>query len=93
MSDIQKITGDPANPRPPRKRSKPRSPSRVGSARAASNCARRCRSQNSFQSTARPPDAYAVFTSALEGFAPTAEMPEIAEALELMAAIKASTQL
>jgi hypothetical protein len=30
---------------------------------------------------------------ALEGFSPTPEMPEIGEALQLMAAIKASTQL
>jgi class 3 adenylate cyclase/predicted ATPase len=33
-----------------------------------------------YQSTGRPADAYAVLAPALEGFAPTQEMPEIAEA-------------
>jgi predicted ATPase len=33
-----------------------------------------------YQSTARPADAHAVLAPALEGFAPTPEMPEIAEA-------------
>jgi predicted ATPase len=37
-----------------------------------------------YQSTARPAEAYAVLASALEGFAPTQEMPEIAEAQELL---------
>jgi class 3 adenylate cyclase/predicted ATPase len=46
-----------------------------------------------YQSTGRPADAYAVLAAALEGFAPTSELPEIDVALELMAAIKASTQL
>jgi predicted ATPase len=36
------------------------------------------------QSTASPADAYAVLAPALEGFAPTPEMPEIAEAQALM---------
>ena len=36
------------------------------------------------QSTTRPADAYAVLTPALEGFSPTPEMPEIAEAQALM---------
>jgi predicted ATPase len=36
------------------------------------------------QSTGRPADAYAVLAPALEGFAPTPEMPEIAEAQALM---------
>jgi predicted ATPase len=40
------------------------------------------------QSTAHPADAYAVLAPALEGFAPTPEFPEIAEAMELVAAIK-----
>jgi tetratricopeptide (TPR) repeat protein len=37
------------------------------------------------QSTASPADAYAVLAPALEGFAPTPEMPEIAEAQALLA--------
>ena len=39
---------------------------------------------NLYQSTGRPAAAHAVLTPALEGFAPTPEMPEIAEALALM---------
>jgi predicted ATPase len=37
-----------------------------------------------YQSTARPVDAHAVLAPALEGFAPTPEMPEIAEAQALL---------
>jgi predicted ATPase len=37
-----------------------------------------------YQSTGRPNDAYAVLAPALKGFAPTLEMPEIAEAQALM---------
>jgi predicted ATPase len=37
-----------------------------------------------YQSTARPIDAHAVLGPALEGFAPTPHMPEIAEALALL---------
>jgi hypothetical protein len=37
-----------------------------------------------YQSTARPVDAHAVLEPALEGFAPTPEMPEIAEAQALL---------
>jgi predicted ATPase len=37
-----------------------------------------------YQATARPAEAHAVLSSALEGFTPTAEMPEIAEAQALM---------
>jgi predicted ATPase len=40
-----------------------------------------------YQSTARPVQAHAVLAPALEGFSPTAEMPEIAEAHTLLAAI------
>ena len=43
-----------------------------------------------YQSTARSVEAHDVLAPALEGFAPTPEMPEIAEALELVAAIKAT---
>jgi class 3 adenylate cyclase/predicted ATPase len=38
-----------------------------------------------YQSTARPAEAHAVLAPALEGFAPTPEMPEIAEAMSLSA--------
>ena len=37
-----------------------------------------------YQSAARPADARAVLAPALEGFAPTPEMPEIAEAQALL---------
>ena len=40
-----------------------------------------------YQSTARPADAHAVLAAALEGFAPTSEMPEIAEAQALLAVL------
>jgi class 3 adenylate cyclase/predicted ATPase len=40
-----------------------------------------------YQSTGRPADAHAVLAPALEGFSPTPEMPEIAEAKELLAAL------
>ncbi len=40
-----------------------------------------------YQSTGRPTDAHAVLAPALEGFAPTPEMPEIAEAQALLAAL------
>ena len=40
-----------------------------------------------YQSTARPADAHAVLAPALEGFSPTPEMPEIAEAQALLAAL------
>ena len=40
-----------------------------------------------YQSTDRPADAHAVLAPALEGFAPTPEMPEIAEAQALLAAL------
>jgi predicted ATPase len=45
-----------------------------------------------YRSTGRRIEAHAVLAPAVEGFSPTPEMPEIAEALELMVAIKASTQ-
>jgi adenylate cyclase len=40
-----------------------------------------------YQSTGRPAEAYAVLAPALEGFAPAPEMPEIAEAQALLAAL------
>ena len=44
-----------------------------------------------YQSTGRPSDARAVLSPALEGFSPTPEMPEIAEAQALLVAIEAGT--
>jgi hypothetical protein len=38
-----------------------------------------------YQSTSRPLEAPAVLTPALDGFSPTPEMPEIAEAMSLSA--------
>ena len=40
-----------------------------------------------YQSTARPAEAHAILAPALEGFAPTPEMPEIAEAQGLLAEV------
>jgi predicted ATPase len=40
-----------------------------------------------YQSTARPAEAHAVLTPAVEGFSPTSEMPEIAEAQALLAVL------
>jgi tetratricopeptide (TPR) repeat protein len=40
-----------------------------------------------YQSTGRPADAHAALTTAMEGFAPTPEFPEIAEAQALLAAL------
>jgi predicted ATPase len=40
-----------------------------------------------YRSTARPVEAHAVLAPALEGFAPTPEMPEIAKAEELLATL------
>ena len=42
-----------------------------------------------YQSNDRPAEAHAVLAPALEGFSPTPEMPEIAEAQTLLAAIEA----
>jgi predicted ATPase len=41
-----------------------------------------------YQSTARPADAHAVLAPALEGFSPSREMPEIAEAQSLLEQMK-----
>jgi tetratricopeptide (TPR) repeat protein len=46
-----------------------------------------------YQSTARPVDAHAVLAPAVEGFAPTPEMPEIAEAQALLAALAETTEV
>ena len=46
-----------------------------------------------YQSTDRAADAHAVLALALEGFAPTPEMPEIAEAQALLAALAETDEL
>jgi predicted ATPase len=46
-----------------------------------------------YHSTGRPAEAHAVLAPALKGFAPTPEMPEIAEALATIAAIEAGAHL
>jgi predicted ATPase len=46
-----------------------------------------------YQSTERPDEAYAVLAPPLEGFSPTPEMPEIAEALALLAALDADAHV
>ena len=45
------------------------------------------------QSTGRPTEAHAVLAPALEGFSPTPEMPEIAEAQALLAALAESDEV
>ena len=46
-----------------------------------------------YQSTGRPADAHAVLAPALEGFSPTPEMPEIAEAEALLAGLAESDEV
>ena len=46
-----------------------------------------------YQSTGRHAETHAVLAPALEGFAPTPEFPEIAEAQALLAAIAAGAQV
>jgi predicted ATPase len=46
-----------------------------------------------YQSTGRPAEAHAVLAPAVEGFSPTSEMPEIAEAEALVVAIEAGAHL
>ena len=46
-----------------------------------------------YQSTGRLADAHAVLAPALEGFSPTPEMPEIAEAQALLVAIEAGAHV
>jgi hypothetical protein len=53
-------------------------------ARAATNCSRPFSLAKLYQSTGAPDDANAVLAPALEGFSPTPEMPEIAEAQAML---------
>jgi tetratricopeptide (TPR) repeat protein len=48
---------------------------------------------NLYQSTGRPADAHAVLAPALDGFAPTKEMPEIAEAQALLASLSETDEV
>jgi predicted ATPase len=80
---------DPANPAPAQEALQSaiaiarRQKARSFELRAALSLAKLC------QSTGRPAEAHAVLASALEGFAPTQEFPEIEEALALRAALEA----
>jgi hypothetical protein len=56
----------------------------VGGRRAASACKGRSHSPNTTNRPAGPPTPLAVLAPALEGFRPTPEMPEIAEAQALL---------
>ena len=79
---------DPANPRACRGSVPDRHRHReANKARAASSCSRRLSLAKLYQSTGRPAEAHAVLAPALEGFSPTPEMPEIAEAQALLAAL------
>ena len=78
---------------PPKKPSSAPSPSRASRARAASACAPHLSLAKLYQSTGRPAEAHAVLEPALEGFSPTPEMPEIAEAQALLVAIEAGAHV
>ena len=83
----------PPFPRPPKTPTGRPSPSRKRRAPAASACAPRFRSPSSIQSTGRPAEAHAVLGPALEGFAPTTEFPEIAEAQALLGVLSQTEEV
>ena len=83
----------PPIPLRPRKPSGPPSPSRRSKARAAPVLLASLSLAKLYQSTGRPADAHAVLAPALEGFSPTPEMPEIAEAQALLVAIEAGAHV
>ena len=80
----------PPTPPPPKRPSAPPSPSRSSKGRAASNCAPRSSLAKLYRATGRDADAHAVLAPALEGFSPTPELPEIAEAQALFDALAES---
>jgi hypothetical protein len=82
-------SASPRTWRPPRKPSSPPSPSRKRKARSFELRAALTLAKL-YQSTGRLAEAHAVLAPALEGFSPTAEMPEIAEAQALLAALAAN---
>src|SRR4029077_5624577 len=65
----------------------PPSPSPNSKGRAASNCARRFLWPSSISRPAAPPTPTPCSRRPFEGFSPTPEMPEIAEAQPLLAAL------
>ena len=80
---------NPAQARPRRSRSRRgsiphRYRHREGARRAQSRSSGVACARQALQSTGRPADAHAVLAPALEGFSPTPEMPEIAEAQTLL---------
>ena len=74
-------------PRPPRKPSGPRSPIAKQQGARSFDLLAALSLAKLYQSTGRPAEAHAVLAPALEGFSPTPEMPEIAEAQALLAAL------
>ena len=82
---------DPANPAPRKSLNRPRS--RSSAANAQLRPAAALALAKLYQSTARPADAHAVLAPALEGFSPTPEMPEIAEAQALLVTIEAGAHV
>ena len=92
-AELHRARGDTAaqtRPRQPRARGR-RFPDRHRRREAARHAqlrtARGASLAKLYQSTGRPADAHAVLAPALEGFPPTTEMPEIAEAQALLAAL------
>ena len=79
--------------RPPRTPSSPPSRSRNNRRRGASSCSAALSLAKLYQSTNRAADAHAVLAPALEGFSPTPEFPEIAEAQALLAALAATDEV
>ena len=82
---------DPANPAPAEQAFQgPPSQSRVSRGTRSFELRGSLSLAKLYQSTGRPAEAHAVLAPALEGFAPTSEMPEIAEAQALLAALAAN---
>ena len=79
--------------RRPRKPSSPLSPSRNNKKRRASSCARRWRWRSFVNRASRAADAHAVLASALEGFSPMPESPEIEEAQTFLAALAETNEV
>ena len=77
----------------PRMPTRPPSPSRRNRAHEVTTSRAALSLAKLYQSTGRPADAHAVLAPALEGFAPTPEMAEIAEAQALVAVIEAGAHV
>ena len=78
---------DPTNPAPAEEAFQTAIADREGARRAQPGLLAALALAKLYQSTGRPADAHAVLAPALEGFSPTPEMPEIAEAQALLAAL------